>query len=98
MMTGAGDTFIEIHHSINDLSNQVEQVGETIEKMEAGTRAAVQSMDMISSSAAGSESATRTVMTAAGEQSAAIEEISAFAEHLRTLAGEMDDAIHTFKI
>ncbi|MGE7603144.1 methyl-accepting chemotaxis protein [Peribacillus sp. NPDC097675] len=98
VMTGAGDTFVEIHHSINDLSNQVGQVGEAIEKMEGGTRAAVQSMDLISSSAAGSEAATRSIMTATGEQSAAIEEITALAEHLKTLAGDMDDAIHTFKM
>lgn len=98
VMTGAGDTFIEIHHSINDLSDQVGQVGETIEKMEAGTRMAVQSMEMISTAAAGSEAATLNVLTATGEQSAAIEEISAFAEHLRKLAGEMDGIIHTFKI
>lgn len=98
VMNGAGETFIDIHDSINDLSNQIDQVGETIERMEAGTKTAVQSMDMISSAAAGSEAATRNVMTAAGEQSAAIEEISAFAEHLRKLAAEMDEVIHTFKI
>lgn len=98
VMTGAGDTFVEIHHSINELSDQVGQVEETIGKMEAGTRIAVESMDMISSIATESEAATRNVLTATGEQSAAIEEISAFAEHLRKLAKEMDDAIHTFKI
>lgn len=98
VMNGAGETFIDIHDSINDLSNQIDQVGETIERMEAGTKTAVQSMDMISSAAAVSEAATRNVMTAAGEQSAAIEEISAFAEHLRKLAAEMDEVIHTFKI
>ncbi|MFJ7745316.1 methyl-accepting chemotaxis protein [Peribacillus sp. NPDC097295] len=98
VMTGAGDTFVEIHHSINELSDQVGQVEETIGKMEAGTRVAVESMDMISSVATESEAATRNVLTATGEQSAAIEEISAFAEHLRKLAREMDDAIHTFKI
>ena len=98
VMAGAGGTFTDIHHSINDLSEQVAQVSNTIEKMEAGTKAAVLSMDMISNTASGSEAATRNVLTAAGEQSAAVEEISAFAEHLRNMAGEMNGMIHTFKI
>ncbi|MBK5499672.1 hypothetical protein [Peribacillus sp. TH14] len=37
------------------------------------------------------ETATRNAFTATGEQSAAIEEISGFAEHPRTLEGEMDE-------
>ncbi|MFE4241170.1 hypothetical protein [Peribacillus butanolivorans] len=37
------------------------------------------------------EAATRHAFTATGEQSAAIEEISAIAEHPRTLEGEMDE-------
>lgn len=94
----AGHSFERIHHSVNTVASQIQEVAAAAQQMSAGTEEAVHSIHVISDVAETASSETQNVSAAAEEQLASMEEIASSAAALNRMSEELQSLIGKFKI
>ena len=97
-MSGAGESFLQIQQAVNSVFEQVEDVSGEIGQMTAGTNVAVHSMKTITNVAAEAAASTQSVLGATEQQASLIEEMHVFSAKLTTIADEMEEMTHIFKV
>ncbi|QYR21489.1 methyl-accepting chemotaxis protein [Paenibacillus sp. sptzw28] len=94
----AGSTFERIQQSVNNVTNQIQEVSAASEQMSASTAQVVHSTDIIWDIAETTSSGTQQVSTAVEEQLASMEEITASAAALAEMSEELQSLIRRFKV
>ncbi|MDP4169306.1 MAG: methyl-accepting chemotaxis protein, partial [Bacillota bacterium] len=86
IMNEAGHSFAQIQDSVKEVNGQITQVAASISYITNGTFQVVQSMNGFSEVAAGSSSATQSVLAVTEQQVASMQEISSSAMSLANMA------------
>lgn len=94
----AGNSFMQIQHSIEDVTAQIQEVSSASQQMAEGATQMVESMQFITEVAEESSSSAKEVSSSTEEQMASTEEISASASYLAKMAEELQQLINKFKV
>ncbi|MQR94932.1 methyl-accepting chemotaxis protein [Fictibacillus phosphorivorans] len=94
----SGESFRRILSSIEDVSQQVNEISAASEQVAVGTEQVVKSIDFVSQLAISSASGAQNVSAATEEQLASMEEIASSANSLSTMAEELQEATSQFKL
>lgn len=94
----AGDSFMKIEKSINELVTLVEEVSESLERLKEHTNTINYSILEVNSMASEAAASTENVSSATEEQVASMQEIAASSTSLAQLATDLQDKIKQFKI
>lgn len=94
----AGNSFMQIQHSIEDVTSQIQEVSSASQQMAEGATQIVESMQFITKVAEESSASAQKVSTSTEEQLASTEEISASASYLAKMAEELQHLINKFKV
>lgn len=98
MMNSAGDSFQQIHGSVNEVTNQLQEVDSAMNKMARNAEEIVQSIKIISEIAETAAAGTEEVSSSTEEQIASMEEISSSVTSLSKMAEELELQIGKFRI
>ncbi|AIF67518.1 hypothetical protein GZ22_13335 [Terribacillus saccharophilus] len=91
------DSFQYIKQAINQVTNNVQEVSQTIEGVSSGSKSIVEVMDKVKMTARENAESNETNAAASQQQSAAMEEISASSEALSGMAMDLQAALGKFK-
>ncbi|MCF2649782.1 methyl-accepting chemotaxis protein [Niallia circulans] len=94
----AGDSFMKIEKSINELVTLVEEVSESLDHLKEHTNTINYSILEVNSMASEAAASTENVSSATEEQVASMQEIAASSTSLAQLATDLQDKIKQFKI
>ncbi|WP_400242204.1 methyl-accepting chemotaxis protein [Niallia sp. JL1B1071] len=94
----AGDSFMKIERSINELVTLVEEVSESLDHLKEHTNTINYSILEVNSMASEAAASTENVSSATEEQVASMQEIAASSTSLAQLATDLQDKIKQFKI
>lgn len=98
MMNSAGDSFQQIHGSVNEVTTQLQEVDSAMNKMARNAEEIVQYIKYISEVAGTAAAGTEEVSSSAEEQIASMEEISSSVTSLSKMAEELELQIGKFRI
>lgn len=98
VVNNAGNSFVHIQESVNEVTIQIQEVSSAVQQMAAGAEQAVQSMKFITELADTAASCTQSVSTATEEQLAAMHEIASAAKYLTKMADDLQALIRRFTI
>ncbi len=93
----AGNSFMQIQHSIEDVTAQIQEVSSATQQMAEGAAQIVESMQFVTQVAEESSTSAQKVSASTEEQLASTEEISASAGYLAKMAEELQQLINKFK-
>jgi len=94
----AGELFADISGSVEEVSEQIQEVSSAVLLMTHQTERVVKSIDLIVSVAEQTSSGMISVAAASEEQLATVQEISASADFLSSMADELQDRVNQFKL
>lgn len=94
----AGDSFVKIEESVNELVTLVEEVSESLDHLKEHTNTINRSILEVNSMASEAAASTENVSAATEEQVASMQEIAASSTSLAQLATNLQDKIKQFKI
>lgn len=94
----AGDSFGKIQLSIDNVTNQIQEVSSAIQQLVAGSEQVVQSIGVISDLSGTAVSESKSVSTATEEQLATILDISSSANALSKMAEQLQAVTSKFKL
>lgn len=92
----AGDTFIQITGSINQVVSQIQEVSVTIEEMAGGSQRIVSSITQIDEISKDNIGQTQTVSAATEEQTASAEQIASASQSLAKMAQDLQTEVAKF--
>lgn len=98
VVTHSGDTFNEIHQSVDQVTKQMNEVAVAIQNVSSGSIRVADSMNEITSIANESAMSTQSVLASTEEQSASIEEISTSINRLSNMAADLKQILERFKL
>lgn len=98
VVVGAGTSFKDIVHLINQVSDQVREISAAIQQMASGSQQIVTVVRDIYKISAKTSSQAQTVASATEEQTAAMQEITAASQSLEAMAESLQEAIFKFKV
>lgn len=93
----AGDSFVQIEKSVNEVTSQIQEVSSAIQQIAAGSEKIVEAIEFISEASEGTAAGTEEVSAATEEQLASMEEISASSNALAKMSEELQKLISNFK-
>lgn len=93
----AGDAFVEIASSVDQVSNQVQEISVTTHQMASSSQQVVASVREIETISRVNLGQTQTVSAATEEQTASIEQIASASESLAFMAQELQLAVSKFR-
>lgn len=94
----AGETFRKIVGAIMKLSDQIEEISQSVSQMATGSRTLVTSIHEINKVSKENAAETQTVSAATEEQAASMQEIASSIQNLAKLAGDLQEAVAKFKV
>lgn len=94
----AGEVFANIHGSITEVAQQIQEVNTSVKEMTEGNEASVFAITMISGAAGETVNQTFSVFNMTDEQTSTSTEISASAEALARLAEELNVMVNQFRV
>lgn len=98
VVKAAGNTFVDIAASINQVVDQINAVNETLKKMEEGSHYMLSSVQQIESISKENLDQSQTVSAATQEQTASAQQNAMACEELANMAQELQSAIGQFRI
>lgn len=94
----AEDSFRKINESIQIVDNQIRNVSVAAQEIDKGTGQILVTLEEITTKIHRTSDSAQNVASATEEQSASMQEVYASSQGLSSLAEELRDAVHTFKI
>ncbi|WP_438447549.1 methyl-accepting chemotaxis protein [Gorillibacterium sp. sgz5001074] len=98
LVQSAGDAFVDIRTSASDTAGRIEEVSQAVNHLSEGASHVVQSIQVLLSLADTTAEGTHNASAASQEQLATMEEITASATYLSSLAEELQQLIEKFKV
>ncbi len=98
VVTLAGEAFEHIEALVNQVSDQVQEIGISIQHMASGSGQVVSAMHNINRIAKDTAGQTQSVSAATEEQAASMEEIASSSQSLADMAQGLNHAVNKFKI
>ncbi|HHY72150.1 MAG TPA: methyl-accepting chemotaxis protein [Bacillus bacterium] len=94
----AGNSFVSIEHSVNDVTTQIQEVTAAVQHMAVDAEQIVRSVEFIAEIAGETASGTREVAASSADQLSSVEGISSSAVALETMAKELQQLLSKFKV
>lgn len=94
----AGESFVQIQETVNEVSTEIQEVSSAVQQMASGADSIVESMQLITEVAVTAASSTKQVSHSTEEQLASMEEISISVTDLAKMAEELKMNIGKFKL
>lgn len=94
----AGNTFQSITNSVLQLSSQIQDISKSIDQIAVGSQGLVKSVHHIGRISKENAAEMETVSAATEEQSASMQEIATSSHGLANAAGELQEAVSTFRV
>lgn len=98
LASSSGDSFRSIQDAIGQVSSQVQEVSAASEQMSASSEEIAATLEELARIAQSSAGHSQQVAAASEEQLASVQEFTQAAEQLRTLAGDLNDAVSRFRV
>lgn len=98
LVQSAGDAFVDIRSSASDTAERIEEVSQAVHRMSEGAGGVVNSIQLLLALADTTAEGTQNASAASEEQLATMEEITASATYLSSLAEELQHLIEKFKV
>jgi methyl-accepting chemotaxis protein len=98
VVTFAGETFVAITNSINQVVNQIQEVSATVEEMASGSQQIVSSVKNIENISKENLGQSQTVTAAVEEQNASIDQIAVSSQGMAQMAQELLVAVNKFTL
>lgn len=94
----AGESFEHINQTVSEVTRQIQNVSDSVQKVATGTRQMVETIDIVNDVSESSAKGMNEVAASTEEQMATMEEVAAASATLAKMAEELQELIGRFKV